>query len=46
MRIIKKNNIFFFLQEKEAFITSQLKAKGLTMRDEQGDDMNSENIER
>lgn len=29
---------FVFLQEKETFISSQLKAKGLTMRDEQGDD--------
>lgn len=29
---------WFFLQEKETFISSQLKAKGLTMRDEQGDD--------
>lgn len=38
--------LIFFKQEKEAFITSQLKAKGLTMRDEQGDDMNSENIEQ
>lgn len=37
---------FFFYQEKEAFITSQLKAKGLTMRDEKGDDMNSENLEQ
>ncbi|XP_035530418.1 cytochrome c oxidase assembly factor 8, partial [Morone saxatilis] len=34
---IKNNNIFScFLQQKEAFIISQLNAKGLTVRDEQG----------
>lgn len=27
------------LQEKEAFIISQLKAKGLTLRDQDGEDM-------
>lgn len=33
----KPNDFFFFLQEKEAFIVSQLKTKGLTLRDEDGE---------
>lgn len=41
-----ETTFFLFEQEKEAFIASQLKAKGLTTRDDQGDDMYSEHIEQ
>lgn len=37
---VQKSEIFFlcFLQEKEEFILSQLRSKGLTVRDENGED--------
>lgn len=36
---LKLKRFSYTLQEKEAFIISQLKAKGLTLRDEDGEDL-------